>query len=170
MSNYRGSACYIFFFDETWKSKNICLDIPAFLLIFAAGFRLFLKNCSNYFRVVFSEKKPFGCWHTFSWLLNLTILAVYIHPWLLTSNSDGYCLNGDRTYIYTVGCLNGCTLAGRRVQRGRIYTSLARKGLDLQNIFRWITKRLNRNSVSNFLSLEIVWEVYHTVTPWNLIA
>ena len=71
-------------------------------------------------------KNSFGCWYIFTSLLKLTILDV---SWLLRDNSDSCWRNSDRTYIYVVGCLNACTVVVRKVQRGRRYTSLARKGL-----------------------------------------
>ena len=56
--------------------------------IYAATFRLFLKNCCNLFSGYFF-KNSFGCWHIFTWLLKLMILHIYIRPWLLRDNSDG---------------------------------------------------------------------------------
>ena len=55
------SVChFFFFFDETWKSMIIYLDIPVFYKISAVDFRLFLKNCYSYFSGYFF-KNPFGC-------------------------------------------------------------------------------------------------------------
>ena len=44
-------------------------------------------------------------------------------------------MNSDRAYIYVVGCLDACTVVACRAQRGRTYTSLARKGLSKQDVF-----------------------------------
>ena len=74
-------------------------------------------------------KNPFGCWNIFTWLWKLTILDIYIHPWLLRDNSDDCRWNSDRTYIDAVGYLNACRVVARKVQLERVYTSLPHKGL-----------------------------------------
>ena len=70
------------------------------------------------------------------WFLKLMILDIYIHPWLLRDNSQA----PDETVrgnIYVPGCLDACTVAVHRVQRGCICTSLARKGLNIgKNLLR----------------------------------
>ena len=50
---------------------------------------------------------------------------------------DGCWWNSDRTYIYAVGCLDACTVVAHRVQRGRKYTSLACKGLEVKLVRSW---------------------------------
>ena len=128
------TVCYIVFIVifslMTHKRvRTYILIFQFFMKISAVDFRLFLKNCYNYYQVTLT--KTSGCWHIFMWLLKLTILDIYIHPWLLWDNSDDCYWNSDRMYIYIVGCLNAYTVLACKLQWGCIYTSLARKGLTL---------------------------------------
>ena len=107
-------ACYIFFFNETWSSKSIYLNIPVFYENFL---RYYFKNCCSFFSGYFF-KNPYDCWHIFMWLQKLTILDMYKRTWLLRDNSNSCWRNSDRTYIYVVGCLNACTTGGCKVRKG----------------------------------------------------
>ena len=72
---------------------------------FATNFRSFLKNCYNYFRLLF-QKNPFGCWRIFSWLLNLTILGVFL------------------TIFDTLGCSETIPMAADEIATWCTYMSL----------------------------------------------
>ena len=81
----------------------------------------------GYFRITFS-KTPLvadiflrGYWSWRFW--------TYIHVLVCSESTPTSWWNSNGTYIYVVGCLKLCTVVALRVQRGRIYTSLARKGL-----------------------------------------
>ena len=125
--------------------------------IFAADFRLFLKNCYSYFRVTFS-KNPLvaAIFYAVAKVGDCGSLCTSL-AWLLRDNSDGCWWNSNRTYIYiyVVGCLNACTVVTRRVQRGRIYTSLARKGLIINFYPPW-----NYHKTDDFLRISGGIEVH----------
>ena len=69
------------------------------------------------------------------WLLKLTILDVYIR--LKSQRQFRRLLIKQRedVYIYVGGYLNIYTVVARKVQRGRIYKSLARKGMFSQKSY-----------------------------------
>ena len=76
------------------------------------------------------------------------VAEVYIEIYMLQTKEFAYARqvktvedccwwNSDRTYIYAVGCLDACTVVAHRVQRGRKYTSLACKGLEVKLVRSW---------------------------------
>ena len=90
MAVYFISLMYVTFFClMKHEILRTCVLISQFSTkIYAVDFRLFLKNCCKLFLGYFF-KNSFGYWHIFTWLLKLTILDVYIRPWLLRDDSNG---------------------------------------------------------------------------------
>ena len=112
----------VFFFDETWKSKNICFDIPVSTKISAVDIRLFLKNYYSYFRVTFSK--------------TLSLLAQFYMVSHTLSCSETIPMDADET---ATGRIYTSLLVWMHVQWLRatyskqcIYTYLAHKGFKTQ--------------------------------------
>ena len=60
---------------------------------------------------------------------------VYIRPWPTECKTRDGMRNTFKTYIYVLGLQNEIGQAKSRVHQGRIYTSLAYKGLNLLKTF-----------------------------------
>ena len=55
----------VFFFDETWKSKNICFDIP-----------VFYKNFRSWYSVIFKKLLQLFSGYFFK---NFVVVGIILH-------------------------------------------------------------------------------------------
>ena len=162
------SVCYIFFFDETWKSKK-CLDIPVLYKSFCSWFlQLILQLLSGllfqkllwllaYFYVA-AEVDNFGriyvldCSELIPTALMKLQQGIYISRSLIECMYSGYAQGTVRMYIYVLG-MKGYDTADFRVSWAK--KPLPKNGwINLK--LSWICKSME--NISLFHLFRVPWE------------